>query len=299
MPQPGRGYVQSASKPYRFGFNGKENDNEVKGKGNQVDFGARVYDPRLVRFLSVDPLTKSYPFNTPYSFAANSPIVAVDQDGEFPVWTHYQMTYQALIRAKIDKATASEIAHYASTYADHPNSGIMKLNKGLALNYLFNPGRLSYDAKKYGSYEKTIQSQSDKLVVSVSIHAMRTYWEDITPDEAVTRALFGGIFKEKDGTQVRVLGAYEVVNSLKGKDLSKISRAEKKLLGLALHTIQDAEIHKGKRWVDDHKDEAEKMGKKNEHPDVKETLGAFGGGNEENKARQKTDQAISTITEKP
>ncbi len=26
----------------RYGFNGKENDNEVKGDGNSVDFGARI-----------------------------------------------------------------------------------------------------------------------------------------------------------------------------------------------------------------------------------------------------------------
>jgi RHS repeat-associated protein len=66
---------------YRFGFNGKENDNEIKGTGNQQDYGMRIYDPRLGRFLSVDPLTLSYPFYTPYQFAGNKPIWAVDLDG--------------------------------------------------------------------------------------------------------------------------------------------------------------------------------------------------------------------------
>lgn len=37
---------------YRYGFNGKENDNEVKGEGNQQDYGMRIYDPRLGKFLS-------------------------------------------------------------------------------------------------------------------------------------------------------------------------------------------------------------------------------------------------------
>ncbi len=32
---------------YRFGFNGKENDNEIQGDGNSYDFGARIYDSRL------------------------------------------------------------------------------------------------------------------------------------------------------------------------------------------------------------------------------------------------------------
>jgi len=66
---------------YRFGFNGKENDNEVKGIGNQQDYGMRIYDPRLGKFLSVDPLTASYPMLTPYQFASNRPIDGIDIDG--------------------------------------------------------------------------------------------------------------------------------------------------------------------------------------------------------------------------
>ena len=47
----------------------------------------RIYDPRLGRFLSVDPLAKEYPWNSPYSFAENSPIQNIDLDGmeKFPV----------------------------------------------------------------------------------------------------------------------------------------------------------------------------------------------------------------------
>ena len=65
-----------------FGFNGKENDNEVKGAGNSVDFGARIYDSRLSRWLSVDPLQQKYPFASPYNFVLNNPINAIDPDGK-------------------------------------------------------------------------------------------------------------------------------------------------------------------------------------------------------------------------
>ncbi|WP_422103845.1 polymorphic toxin-type HINT domain-containing protein [Winogradskyella sp.] len=66
---------------YRYGFNGKEKDDEVKGEGLQVDYGFRIYDPRLGKFLSTDPLFKGYPFYTPYQFASNTPISAIDIDG--------------------------------------------------------------------------------------------------------------------------------------------------------------------------------------------------------------------------
>ncbi len=79
MVMPGRGY--SIGKQYRYGFNGKENDNEVKGEGNEINYDARIYDPRIGRFLSIDPLTKKYPWYTPYQFAGNKPIWAADLDG--------------------------------------------------------------------------------------------------------------------------------------------------------------------------------------------------------------------------
>ena len=62
---------------YRYGFNGKENDKET----GEQDYGMRIYDPRIAKFLSIDPLTRKYPELTPYQFASNTPIVAIDIDG--------------------------------------------------------------------------------------------------------------------------------------------------------------------------------------------------------------------------
>ena len=79
--QPGRNFNAG---DYRFGFNGKENDNEVKGTGNQQDYGMRIYDPRLGRFLSADPLIvqeQKYPELSAYQFASNTPIKCIDIDG--------------------------------------------------------------------------------------------------------------------------------------------------------------------------------------------------------------------------
>jgi len=80
--EPYRTYAEAGSTDYRFGFNGKEKDDEIKGPGNQIDYGERAYDPRVGRFLSLDPLEQSYPWYTPYQFAGNKPIWAVDLDGK-------------------------------------------------------------------------------------------------------------------------------------------------------------------------------------------------------------------------
>jgi len=69
------------AREYRFGFNGKEKDNETYGYGNEYDYGLRIYDPRVARFLSVDPLEKEYPWNSTFSYAEDNPIKFVDLDG--------------------------------------------------------------------------------------------------------------------------------------------------------------------------------------------------------------------------
>jgi RHS repeat-associated protein len=86
MQMVGRKYTATTGAGYRFGFNGKEKDGEVKGESNQQDYGMRIYDPRLGRFLSVDPLTKGFPYYSSYQFAGNTPIQAIDLDGTEPEW---------------------------------------------------------------------------------------------------------------------------------------------------------------------------------------------------------------------
>lgn len=100
--QPGR---YTGGNLYRYGFNGKENDNEVKGNGNQQDYGYRIYDPRLGKFLSVDPLSPDYPWYTPYQFAGNKPIWAIDLDGlEELVYQYTLENGKATLLKKISNA---------------------------------------------------------------------------------------------------------------------------------------------------------------------------------------------------
>ncbi|MBL7836940.1 MAG: hypothetical protein JNM67_05460 [Bacteroidetes bacterium] len=75
-------YWSDASRVYRYGFNGKEEDKEgVGGGGPSYDYGFRIYNPNLVKFLSVDPLFKQFVMLTPFQFSSNTPISAIDLDG--------------------------------------------------------------------------------------------------------------------------------------------------------------------------------------------------------------------------
>jgi RHS repeat-associated protein len=66
---------------YRSGFQGQEEDDELKGDGNSVNFEFRMHDPRLGRFFAIDPLSMKFPYYSPYHFCSNSPIMAVEIEG--------------------------------------------------------------------------------------------------------------------------------------------------------------------------------------------------------------------------
>lgn len=73
---------------YRYGFQGQEMDNEVEGTGNSINYSYRVHDPRLGRFLSIDPLAPKYAYNSPYAFSENRVVDGVELEGlEFFVGT--------------------------------------------------------------------------------------------------------------------------------------------------------------------------------------------------------------------
>ncbi len=65
---------------YRYGFNGMERDDEVKGSGNHYTTLFRQYDPRLGRWFSIDPVV--HPFSSPYVAFSNRPITNTDPFGD-------------------------------------------------------------------------------------------------------------------------------------------------------------------------------------------------------------------------
>jgi len=81
--QTGHSYIpQGRIRSYRFGFNGKEKINEQYGEGNAYDFGARMLDPRIGRWMKMDPKDEKYPYLSPYSAFADNPLIFIDLGGE-------------------------------------------------------------------------------------------------------------------------------------------------------------------------------------------------------------------------
>jgi RHS repeat-associated protein len=79
MLMPGRNHSGDG---YRYGFQGQEKDDEIKGEGNSINYKYRMHDPRLGRFFAVDPLSDDYPHNSPYAFSENRIIDAIELEGK-------------------------------------------------------------------------------------------------------------------------------------------------------------------------------------------------------------------------
>jgi len=106
---PGRNFTSEA---YRYGFQGQEKDDEVKGEGNSLNFEYRMHDARIGRFFAVDPLANDYPWNSPYAFSENTVINAVELEGleRNYVFNSAYLSAQAL--TKIETSSYNEIKKY-------------------------------------------------------------------------------------------------------------------------------------------------------------------------------------------
>src|SRR5690606_16090171 len=78
MQMPNR---NGSTDDYRYGFQGQEKDDEVKGEGNSINYKYRMHDPRIGRFFAVDPLAPYYPHNSPYAFSENRVIDRIELEG--------------------------------------------------------------------------------------------------------------------------------------------------------------------------------------------------------------------------
>ncbi len=147
-------------KGYRFGFNGKEKDNE---SGLQ-DYGMRIYNVSLGKFLSVDPLASEYPWNSVYSFAEGNPIWAIDLDGlEALIVTYNYNKDGKIISTKItsnwDLIKESELTvTYVHNYPDDPTK-----------NKTDNPVKQFKTAREIKEAQKIITSMRDFIKLNPGI----------------------------------------------------------------------------------------------------------------------------------
>jgi RHS repeat-associated protein len=194
-----RAALNPTNQHYRYGFNGKENDNDVKGYGNQQDYGMRIYDGRLGRFLSVDPIAKDYPELTPYQFASNRPIDGIDQDGlEYAKpMTQFQYdgswgifdrlkaipnavgrTWNGLVVGTYNSGVSTYKSVERGTYISDVSGEARSMATGIknyaveGYNYHANTP-LKQQVKDFGNYLANPQTTEDAIVIGFALYSLK------------------------------------------------------------------------------------------------------------------------------
>ena len=66
----------------RWRYSGKEEQKAINAALPLLDYGARMYDPAIARWMSVDPMAEKYYPMSPYGYCAGNPIIIIDPDGK-------------------------------------------------------------------------------------------------------------------------------------------------------------------------------------------------------------------------
>ena len=201
MVMPNRQYSIGG---YRFGFNGKEMDNEVKGEGNSLDFGARIYDPRLGRFLGEDPLTSKYSGISPYVYCINNPNIYIDKDGRdaiLIVFPDYKIDPEIKLVVN-NPVTGKPIINYKAPKVEGlGHAGVLLIDNKTGVTKYYEYGR--YQTSD-GTRGKVRQVRVSNVVIG----------EDGKPTEESLNKVLGQISK-KSGQGGKIEGAYIISDQFK------------------------------------------------------------------------------------
>jgi RHS repeat-associated protein len=209
---------------YRYAYNGKELDVDFH---SNYDYGMRIYDNRTAKFLSVDPLTMSYPGLTPYQFASNSPIANIDIDGLESLY--YKITHDDKTGVATIKLADVKTSHLDKLLPYHVvvsiDGGEYMYAGDYVLSFESQRKALASDLKDYAKNPQAAVAKFTAAKADAEKHAAenKQFWHNDLWVNATTAAWAAGV---KKGTYS--VPTYKNVNSALG---------EKKYLPIASQSV--------------------------------------------------------------
>ena len=70
----------------RWRYSGKEEQKTLNSSLPLIDYGARMYDPTIARWMSMDPMTEKYYPMSPYGYCAGNPESYIDKYGDIIIY---------------------------------------------------------------------------------------------------------------------------------------------------------------------------------------------------------------------
>jgi RHS repeat-associated protein len=193
---------------YRFGFNGYEKDDEVKGSGNSYSTHFRQNDTRLGRWFSRDP--KANASESPYVSLGNNPLIYTDvlgdtllvtndgiliyDDGKndgniFYMNENYNRDDHFLKKPKPSLIVKNSVQISTASGVVATETHLLKYLKAISINAGFNVNEVNvaldpvatnkYEGMSYGGrYE---QAQGDKLILTKSPESLKIQYHKKGP----------------------------------------------------------------------------------------------------------------------
>ena len=189
MTMPGRSYNAHT---YRHGFTGHEKESDLAEGIYTTEY--RLYDARVGRWLSVDPLFEKYVGMSPYNYCMLNPVMMVDPDGRDAIYIVFP---------------DYKISAFWEKWEDLGHAGVLLIDNKSGVTKYYEYGR--YDREGKG-YTRNIQISNVKM------------GKDGKPTNESLNKVLRQISK-KAGQGGRIEGAY--ISSDKFKDMNEY--AQKKI----------------------------------------------------------------------
>jgi RHS repeat-associated protein len=151
----------------RYKYNDKEFD-EMHGP-HWYDYGARHYDPAIMRFTTMDPMCEKYYHLSPYAYCGNNPVNAVDDEGKKTIFVNGLQKFGSLSGTDYWGGEKGAFVYGAKKFFKDVSTPYF-VNYDYALNSenvmsidaLYNQG-YNYAKEKYSEITADISKESDVL----------------------------------------------------------------------------------------------------------------------------------------
>jgi RHS repeat-associated protein len=247
---------------YRYGFQGQEKDDEIKGEGNSLNFEFRMHDPRVGRFLSLDPLSKQYPHNSPYAFAENRVIDGIELEGLefFDADDALLEIKHGLTQIKVENLSGPSKQALSEPRVDSKgvHSGIRDWKAAVILGT-----SISIQIEPIEAEQSSLESTSTKKALTgANPSDLRPLKKDRTPNKSysTSKEIGGGLNPKGALTAARVMVGVEAVNfglkKLHGymisEDVKDVTIQHKTLYEKVLPAIKKALETEGQTYIAPH-----------------------------------------------
>jgi len=226
-----------SSNSYRYGFQGQEKDDEIKGEGNSDNFKYRMHDPRIGRFFAVDPLFRKYAYNSPYAFSENRVIDAVELEG-------LEQRHYTIDLSKDNPKLVLTKEEDCWFWQDKIVVSIVGLPKGGIDRYTFTPWGEEVGKTQYGvgthnyieDFDKYFKNDPVWAIASGEYHSDKEPMKHLAIDLAAMVILHKIIKSNYKGTGTKDTKPSQMIKnklpiSKDGKLLGTIEKGEVKMIG--------------------------------------------------------------------